>query len=76
MHTELAYRENGGIAVALLWDRETNELTVRVADGRTGDSFSLAVRGRDGLDVFYHPYAYVPFTREAGRSGVGAGDSA
>jgi len=73
MHTELAYRANGGISVALLWDRETNELTVRVEDGRSGDSFSVDVGARDGLDVFHHPYAY---RAEHRRSGVNAYDSA
>jgi hypothetical protein len=68
MGTELAYRENRGIAVALLWDRET-ELTVRVDDSRTGDSFSVEVGTRNGLEVFHHPYAY----REEHRAGgVGA----
>ncbi len=55
--TELAYRENGGIEVALLWSTETDELLVCVADAASGDSFSLEVDSAGALEAFYHPYA-------------------
>lgn len=58
MATELAYRENGGVAVALFWDPDTNALLVRVSDSGTGESFALDVDGDSALDVFHHPYAY------------------
>jgi hypothetical protein len=58
MPTELAYRENSGVNVALFWDAETNELRVCVSDSWSGDCFSLDVDGASALDVFYHPYAY------------------
>ena len=34
MQKELAYRENDGVAVALLWQSSTNSLTVSVFDLR------------------------------------------
>ena len=61
MQKELAYRENDGVAVALLWHTSTNALTVSVVDRRTEDSFELAVDARDALEVFDHPYAYAAF---------------
>jgi hypothetical protein len=69
--TELAYREGGGVQVALLWDPETNDLTVTVVDGGSGDSFVVSVESTDALDAFRHPYAYaarsgVPFLPPAG----------
>lgn len=67
---ELAYRENGGVAVALLWDRRTDELTVTVTDASSGGAFELTVDSRVALDAFRHPYAYaswrgVPFLAPA-----------
>jgi hypothetical protein len=69
--TELAYREGGGIEVALLWDPESDELVVTVVDGGSGDSFELSVESAYALDAFRHPYAYaarsgVPFLPPAG----------
>ena len=62
--TELAHRESGGVEVALLWQRGTNRLTVRVADAGSGDFFVLPVESGEALDAFRHPYAY------AARSGI------
>ena len=61
MQKELAYRENDGVAVALLWHPRTNALSVSVVDRRTEDAFELAVAAKDALDVFEHPYAYAAF---------------
>jgi hypothetical protein len=58
MTRELAYRESGGVDVALFWDTDTSKLTVRVSDRWSGDSFSLAVEAMSALDAFYHPYAH------------------
>jgi hypothetical protein len=58
MARELAERENDGIAVRLLWDAETNRLTVAVCDSRTGEAFELEAAAEQALDVFEHPYAY------------------
>jgi hypothetical protein len=55
---ELAHRESDGVAVSLLWSRDTNELTVSVNDRKTADAFELRVANDRGLDAFYHPYAY------------------
>ena len=60
MPTELAYRAGDGIEVLLLWDSGAGRLTVVVDDVRNGTSFELvADDGRQGLDAFYHPFAYV-----------------
>ena len=61
MQKELAYRENDGVAVALLWQSSTNSLTVSVLDLRNEDGFDLDVDPVDALEVFNHPYAYAAF---------------
>jgi hypothetical protein len=58
METELAQRENDGIAVTLLWHRESDRLTVTVRDWRTGEAFDLDAEAGNAMDVFHHPYAY------------------
>jgi hypothetical protein len=56
--TELAQRESDGVAVTLLWSRETDVLAVSVVDVH-GGSFELVLADSERpLDVFYHPYAY------------------
>ena len=55
---ELAYRRTGGIEVALLWNRATNELTVTVVNEASGDVFGLPAAPDRALDVFHHPYAH------------------
>jgi len=55
---ELDYRENNGIAVSLLWDRRTSELTVRVRDDVQGEEFDLTAGADEALGVFHHPFAY------------------
>jgi len=56
--TELAHRNSDGIEVALLWSPTTNRLFVAVADGRTGDHFTIDAPRDRALDVFNHPFAY------------------
>ncbi len=58
METELAQRENDGIAVTLLWHTVTDRLTVAVRDRRTGEAFDLDAEPRNAMDVFNHPFAY------------------
>jgi hypothetical protein len=58
METEPAQRENDGIAVTLLWHRESDRLTVTVRDWRTGEAFDLVATAGNAMDVFHHPYAY------------------
>ena len=55
---ELDFRENDGIAVSLLWHRQSNRLSVVVEDSQLGESFTLAARSDNAHDVFIHPYAY------------------
>ena len=55
---ELDYRESNGIAVSLLWQRQSNRLSVVVEDTKLGESFSIAARPDNARDVFHHPYAY------------------
>ena len=55
---ELAYREDNGLAVSLLWDPADDGLTVKVRDRQTGDSFEIPVAGASPLEVFHHPFAY------------------
>jgi hypothetical protein len=57
--TELASRVSNGISVTLLWSRETNLVTVAVADEANGDFFELVLEEHEqALDVFHHPYAH------------------
>ena len=55
---ELAYRENDGIEVSLLWSRRDNALRVVVYDARTEEAFELPVTREKALDVFRHPFAH------------------
>jgi hypothetical protein len=55
---ELAYRENDGLAVSLLWDPANDALTVVVFDGHSGESLEVPVEGVSPLDVFHHPFAH------------------
>jgi hypothetical protein len=55
---ELDHRESNGIAVSLLWHRQSNRLSVVVEDDKLGESFTLPARPDNARDVFHHPYAY------------------
>jgi hypothetical protein len=57
---ELDHRYSNGIDVTLSWCPTGNRLYVTVLDD-TGDSFELAVRPDEALDVFNHPFAYAAF---------------
>jgi hypothetical protein len=56
---ELDARTSDGIDVRLLWNSQTNGVSVAVADARGGESFELHVDGADALAAFHHPYAYL-----------------
>jgi hypothetical protein len=64
---ELAHRRNDGLDIRLLWDSESDQVTVALHDAKTGEGFELEV-GPDerALDVFHHPFAYAAF-RDAAR---------
>ena len=52
---ELAYRAHDGLQVTLLWDEDSNEVSIGVIDARNDSSFWLPVaRPRS---TFNHPYA-------------------
>jgi hypothetical protein len=55
---ELDYRSTDGLEVALLWQPETNRISVKVFDAKTGDDFDLEVDPAEATDAFHHPYAY------------------
>ena len=55
---ELAYRESGGIAVSLRWNRETGDVSVVVEESELGESFVVPAQPEQALHVFHHPYAY------------------
>jgi hypothetical protein len=63
---ELDYRLVNGLQVQLWWDPETGCIWVSVRDARTANQFLIEVRdGERPLDVFHHPFAYVPPERLA-----------
>jgi hypothetical protein len=55
---ELAHRESDGLEVTLLWQPETDGLTVCVCDHKRGAYFVIEPEPSQGLDAFYHPYSY------------------
>lgn len=56
--TELDYRESNGIAVTLLWNRETGAVLVRVVDDAADEDFEVDCAPDEALAVFHHPFAY------------------
>ena len=55
---ELAYRNQKGLEVTLLWDRRSNQVSVEVVDELDESGFRLPIAGHLALDAFRHPYAY------------------
>lgn len=55
---ELAYRNQNGLKVTLLWDPRSNEVSLRVIDQLDDSGFRLPIAGHLALDAFNHPYAY------------------
>jgi hypothetical protein len=55
---ELDHRSNDGLEVTLLWEAETNRVTVTVFDAKSGDDFDVEVDPTEALDAFHHPYPY------------------
>ena len=55
---ELARRTNDGIEVRLLWNSQTDRVSVTVQDERSGEGFELQVDSTDALEAFHHPYVY------------------
>ena len=66
MPRELAHRRTDGLDVRLLWDPDTDRVTVSLADSRTGEGFEVPVApGERALDVFNHPFAYADVRQAA-----------
>jgi hypothetical protein len=61
--TELAYRNQNGLEVRLLWDHRSNEVSVEVIDHLDDSRFRLPIAGHLALDAFRHPYAYASSPR-------------
>jgi hypothetical protein len=57
---ELAHRAHDGIGVTLLWDPDTDGVSIAVVDDRDNCSFVLPIARDSALDAFNHPYAYAP----------------
>jgi hypothetical protein len=55
---ELALRENDGLAVSLLWSRDTGRVKVAVIDVQLDERFEFHVASADALAAFHHPFAY------------------
>jgi hypothetical protein len=64
---ELAYRNQNGLEVTLLWDSTSNEVCVDVVDHLDDTGFRLPIAGHLALDAFHHPYAYAPRRESAER---------
>ena len=56
--SELAVRENNGLAVSLLWSKATGRTRVVVVDQMFKAELDVDVPPACALDAFYHPFAY------------------
>jgi hypothetical protein len=63
---ELAYREQDGLEVSLLWDPRSDDVCVDVIDQRNDSFLRIPVAGGSALDAFHHPYAYSLATESSG----------
>ena len=57
---ELDRRAGDGLEVALLWNPQTNRLTIEVYDDVAEQMFEFDVPPECADDAFRHPYAYAP----------------
>jgi hypothetical protein len=55
---ELDSRTNDDIAAWLLWNPLTDFVSVRVDDGRYGQSFEFYVAPAPALEAFRHPFSH------------------
>jgi hypothetical protein len=56
--SELAVRENDGLAVSLFWSKATGRTQVVVVDQMFKAELHFDVPAACALDAFYHPFAY------------------
>lgn len=71
--SELAVRENEGLAVSLLWSKSVGRVRVAVADARLDEQFEFEVAATEALAAFYHPFAYAASQGLAYGSAMAAG---
>jgi hypothetical protein len=64
---ELAYREQDGLEVSLLWDPRSDGVCVDVIDQRDASFLRIPVAGGSALDAFRHPYPYAAAESSGGR---------
>jgi hypothetical protein len=70
---ELDSRTNDRIEVRLLWRQRDDRVIVAVADGKTGERFTVDVReDENALDVFHHPFAYAAVLTQQDRPRAGS----
>jgi len=55
--SELAVRENDGLAVSLFWSKATDRVRV-VVDQMFEEELHVDVPAACALDAYYHPFAY------------------
>jgi hypothetical protein len=55
---ELDRRCNYGMDVQLLWDPQTDRVSVALTDDHSGESLAFEVDPGEALTAFQHPYAY------------------
>ena len=56
--TELAARENDGLAVSLVWSKATGRTRIVVVDQMFGAELHVDVPPACALDAYNHPFAY------------------
>lgn len=57
---ELAHRRQDGLAVTLLWNARSNEVSIDLFDEASQSEFAFVVDPACALDAFYHPFVYAP----------------
>jgi hypothetical protein len=55
---ELDHRRDAGIDVRLLWEPQTDRVSLALTDERSGESLSFDVDPSEALTAFHHPYAH------------------
>ena len=56
---ELARRVNGGLEIALFWDRRDNSTSIDVPHSEIDETISFRVPSDRALDAFHHPFAHL-----------------
>jgi hypothetical protein len=62
---ELDVRTSDGIEVRLLWEPQTDRVSIVVTDIRADSSFAFEVDRADAVAAFHHPYAYASHDQTA-----------